>query len=92
MAKRYAILSPEEAMAYSEHPTLGSRLRECTRLVMNVEEQSVRNIFYYPDHLKFRSCMTLFERCARDNGIFREALVKYFDGKPDQLTLDVLKG
>jgi len=35
--------------------------------------------------------MTLFEHSATDNGIFRDALLKYFDGKPDQLTLNILK-
>src|SRR5713101_7701521 len=91
MAQKYAISSQEEAKAYSEHPILGSRLRECTQLVMNVEGCSAEQIFYYPDNLKFRSCMTLFEHSATDNGIFRDALLKYFDGKPDQLTLNILK-
>ena len=89
-ARRYAISSEEEAVAYSEHPVLGSRLRECTTLVINVEGRSAEQIFYFPDNLKFRSCMTLFERSAKDNGIFWDALLKYFDGKPDQLTLDIL--
>lgn len=91
MSQKYAIESQEEAEAYSEHPILGSRLRECTQLVMNVEGRRAEQIFHYPDNLKFRSCMTLFELSATDNGIFRDALLKYFDGKPDQLTLDILK-
>jgi uncharacterized protein (DUF1810 family) len=91
MAQKYAISSQKEAKAYSEHPILGSRLRECTQLVMNVEGRSAEQIFYYPDNLKFRSCMTLFEHSATDNGIFRDALLKYFYGKPDQLTLSWLQ-
>ena len=91
MSQKYAILSQEEAVAYSEHPILGSRLRECTQFVLNVEGRSAEQIFHYPDNLKFRSCMTLFEHAARDNGIFRDALLKYYYGKPDQLTLDILK-
>ena len=91
MSQRYAIGSLEEAAAYSEHPILGLRLRECTRLVMDVEGRSAEQIFGHPDNLKFRSCMTLFERSATDNAIFRDALRKYFGGQPDQLTLDILK-
>jgi uncharacterized protein (DUF1810 family) len=91
MSQRYAIGSLEEAAAYSEHPILGLRLRECTRLVMDVEGRSAEQIFGHPDNLKFRSCMTLFERSATDNAIFRDALLKYFGGQPDQLTLDILK-
>ena len=91
MSEKYGISSEEEARAYSEHPILGSRLRECAQLVINVEGRSAEQVFHYPDNLKFRSCMTLFEQCAKDNGIFRDALLKYFDGKPDRLTLDILK-
>ena len=90
MSHKYAILSQDEAKAYSEHPILGSRLQECTQLVMAVEGRTAEQIFSYPDHLKFRSCMTLFERSATEPSIFRAALLRYFSGKPDNLTLDIL--
>ena len=90
-ANIYAIVSREEAMAYSNHPLLGSRLRECTLVVLNIEGRSAEQIFHYPDVLKFRSCMTLFEQTATDNIIFYNALVKYFNGEPDQLTIDILE-
>lgn len=35
-AEKYAITSLEEAKAYLQHPVLGSRLRECTQLVIKV--------------------------------------------------------
>jgi len=89
-AKQFAIGSLDEAKAYLQHPVLGPRLRECTQLVLNVAGRSAEEIFGYPDHLKFRSCMTLFLTAAPDNTIFNDALLKYFDGKPDQLTLDIL--
>jgi uncharacterized protein (DUF1810 family) len=91
MAQDYAISCQQEAEAYAEHPILGSRLRECTQLVMNVDGRSAEQIFHYPDHLKFRSCMTLFEHSTTNNSIFRDALLKYFSGKPDPLTVDILK-
>jgi uncharacterized protein (DUF1810 family) len=59
-AGSYAIGSLEEARAYLAHPLLGERLRACTRLVSGVEGRSVEEIFGYPDHLKFHSCVTLF--------------------------------
>ncbi len=91
MAQRFAISSLEEAKAYLEHPILGPRLEVCTRLVLAVEGKSAEEIFGYPDHLKFRSCMTLFAECARGSTlIFFESLVKYFEGEPDQLTLGIL--
>src|SRR5207237_9829521 len=63
-ARHYAIGSLEEARAYLAHPVLGPRLRECTGLVNRIEGRSVEAIFGYPDHLKVRSCMTLFARAA----------------------------
>jgi uncharacterized protein (DUF1810 family) len=90
MSRKYAISSQDEAKAYWEHPILGTRLRECTQLVMNVEGRTTEQIFSYPDNLKFHSCMTLFERSASDSTIFRAALLKYFGGEPDQSTLEIL--
>lgn len=90
MAQQFAIGSLDEAKAYLQHPTLGPRLRECTQLVLNVDGRSAEEIFGYPDHLKFRSCMTLFSTATTDNALFKSALLKYFHGQPDQLTLDLL--
>jgi uncharacterized protein (DUF1810 family) len=90
MAQQFAIGSLNEAKAYLQHPVLGPRLRACTQLVLDVNDRSVDEIFGYPDDLKFRSCMTLFLTAAPDNTLFNDALLTYFDGKPDQLTLDIL--
>lgn len=90
MAERYAISSQQEAEAYLQHPILGPRLRHCTNLVLRIEGRSVEQIFGYPDDLKFRSSMTLFANTVGDNDIFKDALQKFFVGKPDQLTLDRL--
>lgn len=90
MAQQFAIGSLDEAKAYLQHPVLGSRLRTCTQLVLDVNGRSAEEILRYPDHLKFRSCMTLFMTAATDNTIFKDALLKYFDGKPDQSTLELL--
>jgi len=87
MARRFAIASREEARAYLAHPVLGSRLIECTRLVNLVEGSTIAQIFGSPDDMKFHSSMTLFAAAAANNGVFEEALQKYFDAKPDPLTL-----
>ena len=89
-AARFAISSREEAIAYLEHPLLGPRLRECTRLVTLVEGRSLEQIFGYPDDLKFRSCMTLFAQVTADNQVFLAALEKYCAGEFDSLTLERL--
>jgi uncharacterized protein (DUF1810 family) len=86
-ASKYAIDSGEEAAAYLEHPVLGPRLRECTRLVNLVGGRSIEEIFGYPDDMKFRSSMTLFAHASPDNQVFLDALARYFGGESDHLTL-----
>jgi uncharacterized protein (DUF1810 family) len=90
MALYFAISSLEEAEVYLKHPILGTRLRECTQLVILVERRSINQIFGYPDDLKFRSSMTLFARATSENELFKDALGKYFAGEPDPLTLEQL--
>ncbi|QNI37245.1 DUF1810 domain-containing protein [Edaphobacter albus] len=90
MAERYAISSLEEAKAYLEHPILGTRLRECTGIVLNLEGKTAIEIFGYPDDLKFHSSMTLFAHAAsmsEEDLIFSRALDKYFVGKEDAATI-----
>lgn len=86
-AQTFAVSSLAEAAAYMEHPTLGSRLRECSALVANIEGRSVDEIFDYPDDLKFHSSMTLFAHAAPQEPIFAACLQKYFGGQPDPLTI-----
>ena len=86
----FAISGREEALTYLQHPVLGPRLKDCTRLVLLVEGRSALEIFGSPDDIKFRSCMTLFAKVSSEDDIFERALQKYFDGAPDQLTLDRL--
>lgn len=90
MARTFAISSREEADAYLNHPLLGERLRECSELVLAVEGRTINEIFGSPDDLKFRSCMTLFANVATDSQVFEDALLKYFNGDPDPLTVERL--
>ena len=91
IAQHFGIASRAEAEAYWRHPVLGPRLKECSELVMTVEGKSALQIFHSPDDLKFRSSMTLFAQVAPQEAIFDRALVKYFGGKGDVKTLDLLK-
>lgn len=88
-AHRYGIASLDEAAAYLEHSVLGGRLLECTRAVLRHRDRSSRQIFGYPDDLKFRSSMTLFGEVGHGDRIFEEALMAFCEGK-DQATLELL--
>lgn len=90
LARRFAISSLSEATAFLEHPILGPRLAECTRLVNLVEGRPIEQIFGSPDDLKFRSSMTLFAHATAENQVFVDALQKYFKGEFDPATLSRL--
>ena len=90
VSRRFALASIEEAQAYLEHPVLGSRLRECTQLVLDVEGRSAAEILGYPDWIKFRSSMTLFTCAAAGDSIFGRALQTFFNGEADSRTLGLL--
>ena len=90
-AKRYSIKSIEEARQYLNHPVLGKRLLECTEAVVALKGGSVSEIFGYPDDLKFRSSMTLFENIAGSGSVFSFALDRYCHGERDATTLRLLE-
>jgi uncharacterized protein (DUF1810 family) len=89
-SKRYAIKSLDEAAAYLRHPLLGSRLRECVAALLAIEGLSAAEIFGWPDDLKLRSCATLFVRVSPPEPLFQQLLDRYFDGRPDTKTLNLL--
>ena len=79
-----------EAVAYLAHEVLGPRLRECTRLVAQIDGRSVEEIFGWPDYLKVRSSMTLFARSTNDNADFVAVLDKFYGGEQDPVTVEAL--
>ena len=76
----YGISSKEEAKAYLDHPVLGARLREITQALHDCNNKSADDIFGYPDVLKVRSCMTLFDLVS-PNDIFNDVLYKFYEGQ-----------
>ncbi len=89
-AVRYGISSLDEARAYLAHRVLGSRLRECARVVAGIDARSADDIFGWPDNLKVRSSMTLFARATDENAEFRAVLDKFYDGEDDPATVELL--
>ena len=90
MSMQYSISSLREAEEYLDHPILGSRIRECTRIVLDINDYSAKQIFGSIDEIKFRSSMTLFNYVQNNENIFELALVKYFNGIQDNRTLELL--
>ena len=90
-AKYYSIKSIEEAKEYVAHPILRTRLLECTNIILNVHGKSADDIFGYPDYLKLKSSMTLFDYVNPEENVFASVLKKYFINEKDQKTLSILK-
>lgn len=92
MARFYGLAGLDEARAYWRHPALGPRLRRCGALLTaQPAATTALGIFGPVDELKLRSCLTLFERAAPDEPLFAELLERYFDGRRDEATLQLLE-
>lgn len=89
MSHHYAIKDMDEAKEYLAHPVLGKRLIEISNALLN-HSQSARSIMGSPDDLKLRSCMTLFSLVPGADPVFEQVLKKFFDGKKDNATLELL--
>ena len=79
-SRLYAIKSLDEARAYLENQVLGSRLREASEALLQLEGKSIRDVFNGIDAKKVKSCMTLFD-IVSPNDVFDRVLTKYYDGK-----------
>ena len=91
-AQFYAIRDLDEAKDYLAHPILGARLKEISSALLQLEGLSASEIFGYPDDLKLRSSMTLFRLADLKCNIFRDVIDKYYDGKPDSRTVEIVQG
>ena len=89
-ARRYAIKNLAEARAYLGHPVLGPRLVECAEAALGVEGRSAFEIFGSPDDMKLRSCATLFACVSPAGSVFHRLLDRYYQGKSDDKTLQLL--
>lgn len=89
-AKKYAIKSKEEAIAYYNHHVLGARLIEITTVLAKVEGKSAYEILGSPDDVKLKSCMSLFHLIQDETDLFMNVLEKYFDGHTSRRTQQLL--
>ena len=90
VARRFAIGSKREAQAFLAHDLPGPRLMECTRLVMAAaSEKRISEILGFPDDMKFRSSMTLFDAVSNQE-LFAEAIATFYSDGRDPATLEIL--
>ena len=89
-AKYFELHSLEEVQAYLKHLTLGTRIVQCTEIVLTHIDVTALEIFGDIDELKFRSSMTLFAHMTDQGSVFEKALDQFFDGIPDHRTLEII--
>jgi uncharacterized protein (DUF1810 family) len=90
MARHYAITDMAEANAYLAHPILGQRLIEISKVLLQFPGDNANVVFGSPDDLKLRSSMTLFSLVEGADPVFEAVIEKYFDGKKDKATVDLV--
>jgi uncharacterized protein (DUF1810 family) len=86
-SKLYAIKDIREAEAFLHHPLLGSRLKEISNELLQLEWNNPRAIFGSPDDMKLQSSMTLFSSVRNADPVFELVLQKFFNGIKDMNTL-----
>ena len=89
-SKHFAIQNIEEATEYLNDTVLGSRLIEICNELLKLDCNDAYSIFGSPDDLKLKSSVTLFSQVENANPVFMAVLEKFFDNKPDFLTLKKL--
>ncbi len=89
-ARYYGIKDMDEAVEYMAHPLLGPWLVEISGALLEQDCSDAGEIMGYPDNLKLRSCMTLFEAAAPDQPVFGRVLDRFYSGSRDELTLNIL--
>ena len=85
----YGIDGEEEAIEYINNEYLKNNLIEISNELYK-HNKNITDILGYPDDLKVKSCMTLFEQ-VDDNEIYNKILSKFYNNQRDNKTLELLK-
>lgn len=86
----YGLYSVDEVIEYMRNPYLRNNMIEICNELYKLDD-SIENIFGYPDYLKLNSCMTLFEYSIQEEKIFGKIIDKFYNGKRDRVTLEMLE-
>ncbi len=90
-AAAYGIDGRGEAEAYINDDVLRGRLIEISEALLSLDSSDPLVVMGYPDNLKLRSCMTLFEYVAPEIDVFGNVLDKFYSGVRDERTIELLE-
>ena len=91
LSYHYGIDDIDEAKAYMKDPVLSARLIEISRALLTLDSSDPGRVMGFPDDLKLCSSMTLFHAAAPEEPVFSQVLEKFFGGRQDAKTLQILK-
>lgn len=86
----YGIADLEEAKAYLQNPYLHNNLVTICNALLQLESNDAGLVMGYPDDLKLCSSMTLFDCAGPDEPVFGQVIDKFFGGKRDERTIQML--
>ena len=90
ISTQYAIKDISEATEYLMDEALSLRLVNICKALLQLETDDATAVFSKPDDVKLRSSMTLFDAVPATFPVFGQVLDKFFDGKRDERTLEIL--
>ena len=90
MSAYYGIQSLEEAKDFLKDPYLGGNIKSICQALLELDTDDPHKVFGSPDDLKLLSSMTLFEGAEGKGGVFTKVIEKYYGGRRDQRTLELL--
>lgn len=88
-SKYYSIKDKNEAIEYLKNKTLKNRLIEICEALLSLESDDATYVMGYPDDLKLKSSMTLFNEVS-DIDVFKKVLDKFYKGEKDEMTISLL--
>lgn len=88
-SKYYSIKDKNEAIEYLNNKTLRNRLIEICEALLLLDSNDATYVMGYPDDLKLKSSMTLFNEVS-DIDIFKKVLDKFYNGEKDEMTISLL--
>jgi len=85
----YGVSGIEEATAYLDDPILSERLYNCTRIILDLNEDLFK--VFYLDEKKVHACMTLFSKSNNQHSdLFDKVIEKHFKNELNSKTLELL--
>ena len=89
MAVYYAIKDLNEAKEFLAS-ACGTKMQNLLKILLSLKANDPESIFGYIDAVKFASSMTLFGEADPENPIYHQLLDKFYAGKTDEKTLNLL--